>query len=147
MEHPPETFNLLEEKTDKTLGDIGIGKDLLNGTPVAQEIQQMTNGITLNYKHPHAKQTTKEWKDNIEWKHCVIYSLGREALFRIYKEQKIRPSKMKYNQNTGNWNEQIVLTRCTNVQWVQEKCLASLAIRHMKVKAKLRFILMEGNKT
>jgi hypothetical protein len=53
----PETLKLLEVNIGKTLEDIDKGNSFLNRTPIAQEEQELTNGITSpNIKYQMDKQ-------------------------------------------------------------------------------------------
>jgi hypothetical protein len=39
----PQTLKLIQERVGNTLGLVGIGKNFLNGTPVAQQLRESTD--------------------------------------------------------------------------------------------------------
>ena len=48
LHHKTDTLNLIEEKVGNSLEFIGIGKDFLNRTPLAQTLRSTINGTSQN---------------------------------------------------------------------------------------------------
>jgi hypothetical protein len=144
----PETLKLVQERAGNTLEAIGIGKDFLNRTQVAQQLRERMD--KWNYKKLKSFCTTKEMISKLkrpptEWeKIFASYTSDKGPINRIYREitnlnsQKINGSikKQATELNTTFSNEEVQMTKKH-----MKKCSPSLAINEMQIKTTLRFHL------
>jgi hypothetical protein len=141
-------LRLVQERAGNTLEAIGIGKDFLNRTQVAQQLRERMD--KWNYKKLKSFCTTKEMISKLkrpptEWeKIFASYTSDKGPINRIYREitnlnsQKINGSikKQATELNTTFSNEEVQMTKKH-----MKKCSPSLAINEMQIKTTLRFHL------
>jgi hypothetical protein len=87
-----ETLKLVQERAGNTLELIGIGKDFLNRTQMAQQLRERID--TWNYIKLQIFGTTKEMisklkRPHTEWeKIFASYTYDKGLITRIYRELK-----------------------------------------------------------
>jgi hypothetical protein len=95
----PKTLKLVQERAGKTLEDIGIGKDFLNGTQAAQQLKERMDKwdyIKLKGFCTKKEIVSKLKRPPTEWeKIFACYTSDKGLTTRIYRELK----KTKLSQN------------------------------------------------
>jgi hypothetical protein len=88
----PETLKLVQERTENTLELIGIGKDILNRTQMAQKLRKKID--KWNYMKLKSFCTTKEMVTRLkrhptEWEKIFpSYASDKGLITRIYRQLK-----------------------------------------------------------
>jgi hypothetical protein len=139
---------LVQERAGNTLEAIGIGKDFLNRTPVAQQLRERMD--KLDYIKFKSFCTTKEMvsklkRPPIDWEKIFVRCTSDKGLItRIYKKFKNQNSP-KISEPIKKWATE--LSRTFSKEDIQmakkhmKKCSPSLAINEMQIKSTLRFHL------
>jgi hypothetical protein len=102
----PETLKLVQERAGETLEAIGIGKELLNRTPAAQQLRERMN--KWDYMKLQSFCTTKEMASKLrrpptEWEKIFAnYTSGKGLITRIYRELK-KLNSTKINEPIKKW--------------------------------------------
>jgi hypothetical protein len=98
----PETLNLVQERPGDTLEAIGIGKDFLSRTQVAQQLRQkMDKWDYMKLKSFYtAKQMVSELKrPSTEWEEIFAnYTSEKRLITRIHRELKKQNSQKSMTQ-------------------------------------------------
>jgi hypothetical protein len=102
----PKTLKLVQEGAENTLEQIGIGKDLLNRTPAAQQLRERME--KWDFMKLKSFSTTKEMvsklkRPPIEWKKIFAsYILDKGLITRIYRELE-KLNSPKINELIKKW--------------------------------------------
>jgi hypothetical protein len=144
----PKTLKVVQEGAEKTLEPIGIDKNFLNRTPVAQQLQQRMEKwdfIKLKSFCTTKEMVTKLKRPHTEWKKIFASSTSDKGLItRIYRELK-KLNSSKISEPTKKWATEInTIFSKEEIQVAKKhvkKCSPSLAIKEMKIKTTIRFHL------
>jgi hypothetical protein len=135
----PEILKLLQEGTGNTLELTGIGKDLLNRTPAAQQLRERMD--KWDFIKLRSFCTTKEMVSKLKRpptegeKIFTKCTSDNGVITRIYRELK-KLNSTKINEPIKKWT--IELNRTFSKEEIQTP---SLAINEMHIKTTLRFHL------
>ena len=134
----PQTIKLLLENTGETLGDIGVGKDVLNKTPNTQSIIPKID--KWDYIRLRNSCMTKDTEISVnrqpsEWENIFVSHASDKGLItRIYKEQKKLFGKKMMNP-IKRWEKELKRTLAKDdIQIARrhmKKCSTSLIVREM----------------
>jgi hypothetical protein len=137
----PETLKLVQERAENTLELVGIGKDCLNRTQMAQQLRERID--KWEYMKLKSFCTTKEMVSKLkrlltEWEKIFASCTSYKGLItRIYKELKNLNSK-KFNDPMKKRAKE--LNRAFSKEEIQmakkpmKKCSTSLPIKEMQIK-------------
>jgi hypothetical protein len=137
---------LVQERVGNTLEVIGIGKDILNRTPAAQQLRERMD--KWDYIKLKSFCTTKEMVSKLkraptEWEKIFAgYTSDKGLITRIYRELK-KLNSSKINKPIKKWTTE--LNRTFSKEEIQvakkhmKKCSPSLAIKEMQIKTTLIF--------
>jgi hypothetical protein len=141
-------LHLVQERAENTLKAIGIGKDFLSRTQVAQQLRERMD--KWDYMKLKSFCTTKDMVSKLKGlptkgeKIFASYTSDEGLISRIYRELK-KLNSPKSNKPIKKWATE--LNRTFSRQEVQmtkkhmKKCSPSLAIKELQVKTTLRFHL------
>jgi hypothetical protein len=141
-------LKLVQKRAGNTLKVIGIGKDFLSSTQVAQQLTEMMD--KLDYRKLKIFCTIKsnglciEEATTEREKIFASYTSDKEVITRIYRELK-KLNSPNISDPVKKWA--IELSRTSLKEEIQmankhmKKCSPSLAIKKMQIKTILRFHL------
>ena len=144
----PGTIKTLEENLNKTIQDIGIGKDFMTKTPKALatkakidkwDLIKLQSFCTAKETMIRVNQQPTEWE-----KIFAIYPSDKGHISRIYKELK-QIYKKKTNKPIQKWAKNMnrpFSKRTYMSPRNMNKCSSSLVIREMQINTTLRHHLM-----
>jgi hypothetical protein len=135
-------------RAGNTLEIIGIGKDFLNRTPVAQQLRESIDKwdfIKLKSFCTTKEMVSKLKRPPTEWeKIFASYTSDKGLITRIYRELK-KLNSPKINEPIKKWASE--LNRTFSKEEIQmakkhmKNCSPSLAIKEMQIKTTVRFHL------
>jgi hypothetical protein len=102
----PETLKLVQERAGSTLEVIGIGKDLFNRTPAAQQLRERMDKwdfIKLKIFFTTTDMASKLKTPPTEWENIFVsYTSDKRLITRIYRElSKLKSPKI--NEPIKKW--------------------------------------------
>jgi hypothetical protein len=117
----PQTLKLVQESTGNTLEVIGIGKDLLNRTPAAQQLRESVDKrdfIKLKSFCTTKEMVSKLKRPPTEWeKIFASYNSGKGLITRIYRELK-KLNSPKINEPKKKWAIELTeLSQKKKLKW------------------------------
>jgi hypothetical protein len=118
---------LVQERVGNTFELLGIGKDFLNGIPVAQQLRDSIDKwhfIKLKSFCTTKEMVSKLYRTPTEWKKIFdSYTSDKGLITRIYRELK-KLNSLKINEPTKKWASE--LNRTSSKEEIQ------MAKKHMK---------------